>query len=43
MELNLDNCNKEQLEFIKSDLNNSCLIGIPGGGKTTTIIKKILY
>jgi superfamily I DNA/RNA helicase/DNA polymerase III epsilon subunit-like protein len=43
MNLNLDNCNKEQLEFIKSDLSDCCLIGIPGGGKTTTIIKKILY
>ncbi len=43
MNLNLDNCNKEQLEFIKSDLDDCCLIGIPGGGKTTTIIKKILY
>lgn len=43
MDLNLDNCNKEQLEFINSEINDCCLIGIPGGGKTTTIIKKILF
>ncbi len=39
----LNNCNDEQVEFIKSKLENCCLLGIPGGGKTTTIIKKILY
>jgi hypothetical protein len=41
--LNLEDCNIEQLNFIKSDLQDCCLIGIPGGGKTTTIIKKILF
>ncbi len=41
--LKLNECNKEQLDFIESELTNSCLIGIPGGGKTTTIIKKIVY
>jgi len=34
--------NQEQLEFINSPLQDSCLIGIPGGGKTTTIIHKII-
>lgn len=34
--------NKEQLAFINSELQDSCLIGIPGGGKTTTIINKII-
>ncbi len=41
--LKLEECNKEQINFIESELKNSCLIGIPGGGKTTTIIKKIIY
>jgi DNA polymerase III epsilon subunit-like protein len=41
--LKLKECNKEQINFIESELKNSCLIGIPGGGKTTTIIKKIIY
>ena len=41
--LNLENCNIEQINFIKSELQDCCLIGIPGGGKTTTIIRKILY
>ncbi len=43
IDLKLEECNKEQINFIKSKLEDSCLIGIPGGGKTTTIIKKILY
>ena len=39
----LTGMNPEQKKFIISPLENSKLIGIPGGGKTTTIIKKILY
>lgn len=35
--------NKEQLQFINSDIVDCKLIGIPGGGKTTTIIHKILH
>ena len=35
--------NEEQLTFIHSKLENSCLLGIPGGGKTASIIGKILY
>ena len=35
--------NKEQNEFIKSPLENSKLLGIPGGGKTASIIGKIIY
>ncbi len=42
-EIKLNECNNEQINFIKSNLKNCSLIGIPGGGKTTTIIKKILY
>jgi hypothetical protein len=38
----LNNCNDEQIKFILSPLENSKLIGIPGGGKTTAIIKKII-
>lgn len=34
--------NKKQKEFIESPLESSKLIGIPGGGKTTIIICKIL-
>jgi hypothetical protein len=37
------NYNDEQLLFIKEPLNNSKLLGIPGGGKTQSIIGKILY
>lgn len=33
--------NDEQLEFVNSPLENAKLLGIPGGGKTTTIIHKI--
>ena len=35
--------NEEQIEFIKSPLENSSLLGIPGGGKTQSIIGKIIY
>ena len=35
--------NKEQEAFVRHPLCNMRLIGIPGGGKTTTVIKKILY
>ena len=35
--------NEEQTEFIKSKLEDSCLLGIPGGGKTASIIGKIIY
>ena len=34
--------NKAQLEFINEPLNDMSLLGIPGGGKTTTIIHKIV-
>lgn len=34
--------NPKQKEFINSPLENSKLLGIPGGGKTTIIIHKIL-
>lgn len=37
------NYNEEQLKFIKSPLENSKLLGIPGGGKTESIIGKVLY
>lgn len=33
----------QQDKFIMADINNSKLFGIPGGGKTKTIIDKILY
>lgn len=39
----LEDCNEEQKKFILEPLANAKLIGIPGGGKTTTIVKKILY
>lgn len=35
--------NEEQIKFIKSPLENSILLGIPGGGKTQCIIGKIIY
>ena len=35
--------NQEQLNFINSPLENSKLLGIPGGGKTASIIGKIIY
>jgi hypothetical protein len=35
--------NKEQLDFINSPLENSKLLGIPGGGKTQSIIGKVLH
>ena len=35
--------NDEQMAFIQSKLEKSCLLGIPGGGKTASIIGKILY
>jgi hypothetical protein len=37
------NYNEEQLNFIKEPLNSCKLLGIPGGGKTQSIIGKILY
>ena len=37
------NYNDEQLSFIKEPLSNCKLLGIPGGGKTQSIIGKILY
>ena len=45
LELYLSNFsyNPQQIEFIHSPLENSKLIGIPGGGKTQSIIGKILY
>jgi hypothetical protein len=35
--------NEEQIKFITSPLENCKLIGIPGGGKTESIIGKIIY
>jgi DNA polymerase III epsilon subunit-like protein len=35
--------NLEQLRFINSPLENSKLLGIPGGGKTASIIGKIIH
>ena len=35
--------NEEQKHFIKSNIEDSCLLGIPGGGKTASIIGKIIY
>ena len=35
--------NNEQLYFINKKTNNMKLIGIPGGGKTRTIIEKIIH
>ena len=35
--------NSEQLYFINKTTKNMKLIGIPGGGKTRTIIEKIIY
>ena len=35
--------NEEQLKFINSPLENSILLGIPGGGKTQCIIGKIIH
>lgn len=35
--------NYNQRQFVESKLENSKLLGIPGGGKTTTIIKKIIH
>ena len=35
--------NEEQLHFIHSKIEDSCLLGIPGGGKTASIIGKIIY
>ena len=35
--------NNEQLIFINSPLENSKLIGIPGGGKTQSIIGKVIH
>jgi hypothetical protein len=39
----MENCNEEQKKFIITPLNHCKLLGIPGGGKTSTIIKKILH
>ena len=33
----MSNFNQEQLEFIKSDVSDATLVGIPGGGKSTCI------
>ena len=35
--------NEEQKYFIKSNIEDSCLLEIPGGGKTASIIGKIIY
>ena len=35
--------NEEQLSFINEPLDSCKLLGIPGGGKTQSIIGKILY
>ena len=35
--------NEEQIKFINSTLENSSLLGIPGGGKTQSIIGKIIH
>lgn len=35
--------NEEQNNFIQSKIEDSCLLGIPGGGKTASIIGKIIY
>ena len=37
------NYNDEQLKFIESPLQNAKLLGIPGGGKTQSIIGKVIY
>ena len=34
--------NKEQLEFIQSKIQDCKLLGIPGGGKTASIIGKVI-
>jgi superfamily I DNA/RNA helicase len=34
-------CNHEQKTFIKTPLRNMKLIGVPGAGKSTTIVTKI--
>ena len=41
--INIINYNNEQLEFINSPLENSKLLGIPGGGKTQSIIGKVIH
>lgn len=38
-----NNYNDEQLKFIKCPIENCKLLGIPGGGKTQSIIGKIIY
>jgi hypothetical protein len=35
--------NKEQLDFINSNIENCKLLGIPGGGKTQSIIGKVIH
>lgn len=40
--INQINYNNEQLQFINSPLENSKLLGIPGGGKTQSIIGKVI-
>lgn len=35
--------NKEQLQFVHQPNTNGVLIGIPGGGKSTSIIRRIVY
>ena len=35
--------NEEQLKFINSPIENSKLLGIPGGGKTQSIIGKVIH
>ena len=41
--INQINYNNEQLQFINSSLENSKLLGIPGGGKTQSIIGKVIH
>ena len=41
--INQINYNNEQLQFINSPLENSKLLGIPGGGKTQSIIGKVIH
>ncbi|AYV78034.1 MAG: UvrD/REP helicase family protein [Edafosvirus sp.] len=39
----MTNYNEEQIQFIESKLINSKLYGVPGGGKTQSIIGKIVH
>lgn len=40
---NVGHCDEYQKKFIESEICDAKLLGIPGGGKTKTIIDRILY